>query len=81
MNKLLAVIILSVSLSACSMASIESTTVDNQPCNASYVSIFKSSDSIDMSACGAQGNATGSQADELSQAILSAAIKGLSVAK
>lgn len=69
-----------VCVSGCSMASIESTTIDNQPCNASYFSLFKSSDDINMSACGGEGNATGSQSDALSQAILGAVVKGMMVA-
>lgn len=71
---------LAVGVSGCAMASIESTTTDNMPCNASYFSLFKSSDDINMSACGGEGGATGSQSDALSQAILDAVVKGMVVA-
>lgn len=71
--------------SGCSMAGVnterfnpETNTVDT--CSASYSSLFKSSDDINMNACGeegAGGGASGSQTT-LSEALTNALIKGIS---
>jgi curli biogenesis system outer membrane secretion channel CsgG len=72
------------SLSACARANVATTTTDpttGEPrsCTASYMSVFKSTDKINMSACDAKGGATGSQSDQLAKAMTAALVRGLGV--
>jgi hypothetical protein len=64
-------LILSLLVSGCATATIETTTVEGKLCRATYVSVFKDTDASSMSACGGKGSATGSRSNtDLLEALL-----------
>ena len=65
-------------IGGCATANIKTGTTDKQPyCEASYFSLFKSSEAVNMNACGGKGGAKGNQSEQVSEALMGALIKGL----
>lgn len=73
MRKCGIIIICLITLSGCATAKISKT---EETCSAQYVSMFKSMENVDMSACGAKGSGVNTKTD-LSSVLIEALIKGL----
>ena len=72
-------ITLLVALSACAAANIAKTTTQkgDETCTASYKSLFRTYDGVNMSACGAKGKAENVQESAVGKALVDTLIKGL----
>lgn len=62
--------------SGCATATIETATVEGKLCKATYVTLFRDTDTSSMSACGGKGGSTGARANtELIEAFMQALVR------